>query len=299
MKRWLPLACIVLAGIAAIFIAERHKVDTRPSADAILTATADAQHEVTRVPARFDRMSDADEVRVGDELAAEYAQRWKPTAKEAPAAAEIERYLQSVGERTAAGAERKLPYRFHYIPDPSFVNAFALPGGHVFVGRGLLALMTSEDALAAVLGHEVEHINLRHCAERVQTEAHLRDLGALGDLLGLPVEIFEAGYSKDQELQADRYGTALAVKAGYSPQGILDLFGEFAKLEQASGDGQPTSAGSPVGEAAQVSLSTLEGYFRSHPSAAQRTEQITRLARTEGWPRPPLRPLQVHALVKP
>jgi len=92
-----------------------------------------------------------------------------------------------------------------------------LPGGHVFAGQGLLSLLKSEDALAAVLGHEVEHIDQKHCAERVQTEAHLRNLGPLGHLLGLPVAIFEAGYSKDQELRADRNGTVLAVKAGYSP----------------------------------------------------------------------------------
>ena len=95
-----------------------------------------------------------------------------------------------------------------------------------------MTLMQSEDALAAVLGHEVEHVDLRHCAERVQTEQRLRNLGPLGDLLGLPVEIFIAGYSKDQEIEADRNGTALAVEAGYSPLGILQLFKEFARLEK-------------------------------------------------------------------
>src|SRR5207244_13551377 len=50
---------------------------------------------------------------------------------------------------------------FHYIPDPNLINAFALPGGHVFIGRGMLDLMTTEDQLATVLGHEVEHIDLR------------------------------------------------------------------------------------------------------------------------------------------
>ena len=188
------------------------------------------------------------------------------------------------------GARRKLPYKFHYIPDSDFVNAFALPGGHVFVGQGLLALMQSEDALAAVLGHEVEHIDLRHCSERMQTEAHLRNLGALGDLVGLPVEVFLAGYSKEQEMEADRDGTTLAVKAGYSPLGILQLFGEFKKLEQAgSSDDKPAT---PVDEAAQVSLQTVEGYFRSHPPATQREEQVRELMRSQHWATPPLRKLR-------
>ncbi len=301
MKRWVPLSVIVLAGILAIAAAQRHQVDTRPSAQAVLSLAADAQHELTRVPARFDRISDADEVRLGDELAQRYAQRWRSHPQQPAAAdktAKTERYLQSIGERASAGAQRKLPYRFHYIPDPSFVNAFALPGGHVFVGQGLLALMKSEDALAAVLGHEVEHIDLRHCAERVQTEAHLRNLGPLGDLLGLPVEIFLAGYSKDQELEADRYGTALAVEAGYSPMGILDLLAEFQRLESTANSHPPRNPGSPVDEAAQLTLATLTGYFQSHPPALQRRQQILRLIRSEGWRETPVRPLQMSLVRK-
>jgi predicted Zn-dependent protease len=109
---------------------------------------------------------------------------------ESEAALQIQTHLQQVGERASLHSRRKLHYQFHYIPQISFVNAFALPGGHVFVGAGLLTLMKSEDALAAVLGHEIEHIDLRHCADRVQTERRLRNLGPIGDLLGLPVEVF-------------------------------------------------------------------------------------------------------------
>jgi beta-barrel assembly-enhancing protease len=290
MKRWLPLSVIVVAGILAIVAVQWQRISARPSGQSLLSAAADAQHEMTRVPAHFDRMSDADEIALGDQLASEYAERWAGSSEDAAKNRAIEVYLQTVGERVSAGARRKLPYKFHYIPDAGFVNAFALPGGHVFVGEGLLALMQSEDALAAVLGHEVEHIDLRHCSERMQTEAHLRNLGALGDLVGLPVEVFLAGYSKEQEMEADRDGTTLAVKAGYSPLGILQLFGEFKKLEEArSTDDKPAT---PIDEAAQVSLQTVEGYFRSHPPATQREEQVRELMRSQHWATPPLRKLR-------
>jgi predicted Zn-dependent protease len=290
MRRWLPLSLIVLAGLVAIVAVQWQHISARPSAQGILSAAADAQHEMTRVPTHFDRMSDADEIALGDALASEYAERWATAPGGAAKNHAMEAYLQTVGERAAAGARRKLPWKFHYIPDPAFVNAFALPGGHVFVGQGVIALMKSEDALAAVLGHEVEHIDLRHCAERMQTEAHLRDLGTLGAVVGLPVEVFLAGYSKEQELEADRDGTTLAVKAGYSPLGILQLLGEFEKLEQQAGplDGKPAT---PVDEAAQVSLETVAGYFRSHPPAEQREQQIRELIRLQRWPTPPLRRL--------
>jgi len=289
MKRWIPLSVIVVAGVLAIVAVQWQRISARPSAQSLLSAAADAQHEMTRVPAHFDRMSDSDEIALGDQLANEYAARWASPKQEAAKNRAVEAYLQTVGEHVSAGARRRLPYKFHYIPDSGFVNAFALPGGHVFVGQGLLALMQSEDALAAVLGHEVEHIDLRHCAERMQTEAHLRNLGALGDVVGLPVEVFLAGYSKEQEMEADRDGTSLAVEAGYSPLGILQLFGELERLEEKDVSDKPAT---PVDEAAQVSLQTVEGYFRSHPPAAQREQQVRELMRSQHWGMPPLRGLR-------
>jgi predicted Zn-dependent protease len=166
-----------------------------------------------------------------------------------------------------------------------------------FAGAGLLKLMKSEDALATVLGHEVEHIDLRHCAERVQTQQHLGRLGPLGDLLSLPVEAFTAGYSKDQELEADSNGTALAVEAGYSPLGVLQLFKEFGRLEKEMGNTPPNSPASPIDEATQLSVGTLQGYFVSHPPSEQRIEQIERLMRSEHWPAPSLRPLACRSIL--
>ncbi|MES2221627.1 MAG: M48 family metalloprotease [Acidobacteriota bacterium] len=290
MKRWIPFAIILAAGLLAILATERDKVSTRPSADAILSATGDAEKEITRIPADIEPLPPAEEIRIGDELARSYEATLKPPPEVKESAAKVEEYLQKVGGIVSAHARRKFPYQFHYIPEPKFVNAFALPGGHVFVGEGLIRLMHSEDALAAVLGHEVEHIDLGHCAERVQTEAQLRHLGSLGEVASLPVGVFTAGYSKQQELEADRYGTALATAAGYSPLGILQLLSEFESLEHQA-ESAPITPTSPGDEAAQVSLQTLEGYFQSHPPAVERKAQIESLIRSEHWPLPPLRPV--------
>ena len=70
--------------------------------------------------------------------------------------------MSRVGAKLAHNAHRNLPYKFHYLPDDYLVNAFALPGGHIFIGKGLLNLMDTEDELASVLGHEVEHVDLGH-----------------------------------------------------------------------------------------------------------------------------------------
>jgi predicted Zn-dependent protease len=163
-----------------------------------------------------------------------------------------------------------------------------LPGGHVFIGEGLLALMDSEDELAAVLGHEIEHIDHYHCAERAQRELALRHIPLAG-LIALPMEVFEAGYSKDQELEADREGTQLAVATGYSANGAIRSFETFARLHEEYKSGDAT----PPDEAARVLQETVEGYFRSHPLSAERIAQIQKLIASEGWSVRPERDLQV------
>ncbi|HEX3582913.1 MAG TPA: M48 family metallopeptidase, partial [Thermoanaerobaculia bacterium] len=150
-----------------------------------------------------------------------------------------------------------------------FVNAFALPGGHVFIGAGLVEHMTTEDELAAVLGHEVEHVDHYHCAERLQVEAALRKI-PLGMVLQIPVAVFQAGYSKDQELEADREGVRLAAQSGYSAAGAVRA---FEMLQELSHD-QEERVRTPQDELTSVAASVLTGYFRSHPPTADRIAQV-------------------------
>jgi predicted Zn-dependent protease len=276
MKRWITFAGIVLLGVASVFLSERRRVDVPASPAALLYLVADTERELTRMPVSFTRMSDEQEIRIGDELARYYAGR--EGLEHTPEAAIIEHYLTRVGELVARDAHRKLPYKFHYIPNSYFINAFALPGGHVYVGGGLVELMDSEDELAAVIGHEIEHIDHYHCAERVQREQALRNL-PLGGLVAIPIVVFEAGYSKDQELEADREGTRLAVEAGYSANGAIRMFETFGRLY-----GEYLArAKTPQEELTRVAQQSLEGYFRSHPLPSERISQVQKMIATERW----------------
>ncbi len=277
MTRWAIFAGIVLLGVAAVVVSERRKVDVSAGPAALLYFVADTEQELTRMPVSFVRMADAEEIRIGDELARSHASLWKQ--EDMAEDTVVEHYLTRVGSGLAGHAHRILPYKFHYIPDPNFMNAFALPGGHVYVGAALLQLMDSEDELAAVMGHEIEHIDHYHCADRVQQEEALRRL-PLGGLLALPVELFQAGYSKDQELEADREGTRLAVQAGYSANGAIRMFEAFDRLHKE----YQAKAKTPQDEAAQVAEQALEGYFRSHPLPVERIAQVRKMIASEGWP---------------
>lgn len=277
MKRAIAFLVVLLLCLAALFFSERRSHSEAVSANAVLNAAADVQRDLTRAPLRFTRLSDSEEIRVGNEIAEEYLRDRHLNPKQQA----LEKYVQKVGTTLARYAHRKLPYRFHLIPEPSMINAFSLPGGHVFIGEGLLNLMMSEDQLANVLGHEVEHVDHYHCAERVQIEARLRHLrlGAVGALVQLPLELWEAGYNKDEEFEADREGMRLGVQAGYSPYGALAMFEKFAKLERE----YVIHAENPEDELSQLAIASLTGYFRSHPLPSERLAQARALIVQEHW----------------
>jgi predicted Zn-dependent protease len=277
MKRWAALSAIIGFGIFALVLAQMRKANVPVGPRALLNFIADTGRELAHVPASLTPLSDEQEIKIGDEMARDhgFTLETDPFDEYSHAMAE---YVQKVGRRVSGRAHRKLPYKFHYIPDPDFINAFALPGGHVFIGEGLISLMKNEDELADILGHEIEHIDQRHCADRVQLESNARKI-PLGGLVVLPIEIFEAGYSKTQELEADRQGTALAVHAGYSPLGTIQMMEAFERLYQET----VAHSRTPHEELSSVAIQTLQGYFRSHPPNQERIDQIRQMIADNHW----------------
>jgi predicted Zn-dependent protease len=283
MKRLIILIVILAAAAGALYYSDRHKQEARVGPEAVLNALADTERELSRMPAAVTRMSDEEEIRIGNAL----AQRYSSQLGTGDAA--MQDYVTTVGRKVAAHARRKFDYKFHYVPDEGLVNAFALPGGHVFIGKGMVRLIQTEDELASVLGHEVEHIDNYHCVERYQLRARIQGL-PLADLLALPVQLFQAGYGKEQEMEADRDGTYLAVLAGYSPQGAVHLFERFGRLHRE----YVMKAGSPDEELSQVAIAGIEGYFRSHPLPEERVNQLERIIAAKKWASVPEKALKVR-----
>jgi predicted Zn-dependent protease len=294
MKRILALSLVLVVAMAGLYFAQRRKYLDAVSANAILDAAADFQRDLSRAPMQVTRLPDDSEIRIGNELEEGYLHVEPAHSAELQT---VEKYVSGVGDRVAARAHRKLPYRFHLVANPDLINAFALPGGHVFVGLGLLHEMSSEDELACVLGHEIEHVDHYHAAERIQIEARLKklNLDLVGALAQLPLELWQAGYSKDQELEADREGLRLAAAAGYSPQGAVNLFERWAELHRE----YVTHASTPVDELSQVAIEGLQGYFRSHPLPEERLEQTKNVIAEDGLDvTKQLTPLAVSSLLQ-
>ncbi len=292
MKRRVILAALLVSGSVALFFLQRSRATAEVTPRPLLYLVADSEREAERIPLALTRVSDAEEMQAGQRLARQEGLVPRPLNA---GTLDITEYLNNVGKGVASHVHRRaIPYQFYLADNDYWVNACALPGGYVAVGRGLLKLMQSEDELAAVLGHEIAHVDDRHAIERLQYELASRKLG-LGGIyqLGRPAEeIFKAGYTKDQELEADRDGLELAVAEGYSPAGIIQLMQRLEKLEAQS---QQQTSGSPIGEIAQLPFGALQEYFRSHPPASERIAALEIEIRARNWiESAPLRPLAIQ-----
>ena len=264
--------------LAGLYWSQRRASSTQSSANAVVDMLADAQRDLTRVPMHFIRISDDQEISIGHELSARYSTQFQKFTPEDQA---LEKYVRRVGGTVATRAHRHLPYEFHLILDHNLINAFSLPGGIVYIGAGMLDEMETEDELANILGHEIEHIDHYHCVERYQIEAKLKNLNlaVVGQLLQLPLDFWEAGYHKDEEFEADREGTRLAVEAGYSPYGAVTLFTRLSKLC----DEYVIHAHTPEAELSELAIQSLAGYFRSHPLPSERLDQVNQVIAEQHW----------------
>lgn len=176
-------------------------------------------------------------------------------------------YVTGVGQSLAQVSELpELAFTFTVLNSP-IVNAFALPGGYVYVTRGLLALAGSEAELASVLAHEIGHVTARHAALRHQRVASAPAQGNLGEV-GQDPSAYVQGYSREQEMEADTLGIRYLARAGYDP-GAMSSF--LKKLDQqARLDAQ--LMGLPTDQADQMS------FMSTHPRTADRVEAAARRA---------------------
>jgi len=158
---------------------------------------------------------------------------------------EGQRFVKQVGRRivdASAAAQTPYQYDFHLLADPDIVNAFALPGGQVFITAALFGRLETEDQLAGVLGHEIGHVVARHGAERIAKMELTQGLTgaaviASGDystaqaaqMIG---NLVNMSYGRDQELQSDELGVRFMLEAGYDPHALLDV---MRILEEAGG----------------------------------------------------------------
>jgi predicted Zn-dependent protease len=215
---------------------------------AVLAAGALAAAACARNPVTGNRelalVSEEQEIQLGQQAAKEIAATMPPYKDE-----KLQAYVRGIGMRMAKQSERpNLPWTFTVIDDPT-VNAFALPGGPIFVTRGILAHLNSEAELASVIGHEIGHVTARHSVQQM-SKAQLAQLGlGLGSVFSETVAqyggVAAAGlqmlflkYGRDAERQSDELGFKYMVKQGYDPNEMDDVFVTLQRASDAAGAGR-------------------------------------------------------------
>jgi predicted Zn-dependent protease len=161
----------------------------------------------------------------------------------------VQAYVEAIGMKMAVASERpKLPWSFTVIDDP-VVNAFALPGGPIFITRGILTHLNSEAELASVLGHEIGHVTARHSVDQM-SKAQLAQLGlgvgmilkpelaAVGQAAGAGLQLMFLKFGRDAESQSDDLGFKYMVKQGYDPREADDMFVTLKRSSELAGGGR-------------------------------------------------------------
>jgi len=226
----------------------------------------------------FVMVSENKELELGQQAAAEINKNLVLLDEKDP----LVRYVDRIGQKMAAIADRpELFYRFHVVDDDT-INAFALPGGYIYMHRGLLNHMNSEAEMAAVLGHEIGHVTARHSVKQY-SKAQAYQMGAMvasvfmpvpqaaGMLSDLLATAVIKGYGREAELESDELSVKYLTRAGYDPNATVGILKTLKRLRDLN-DKETKDAGDKVQE--------YHGAFASHPKTEKRIREAVAQAKS-------------------
>jgi predicted Zn-dependent protease len=280
MKPQYSFFAVLLMLIAGGFLVMIGKPSDKADLSGVMEVVGDTQRSLTKPLMMATQISPQEEVELGERI----ARRISAGRSSSPANRALELYLNQVGNRVAQNAHRQgISYRF-YLHPYDVVNAFALPGGHIFVFKGLVDFVESEAELATILGHEITHVDARHCVELFQAEiaaakitepifgpgSRLFEFGA-----GYINRVVSQGYRQAQEFQADAQGQQMAIAAGYEPEAAENVMKRLGdKLAHLEPSQTRKKAGDPLQELAKAVNTAAGSYFHSHPPTGERVKKL-------------------------
>ncbi len=193
---------------------------------------------------QFVLISEEQEVAMGKEYAQQILQQMAPYPDQ-----KIQDYVAGIGKKLAADSERpEVPWQFHVVDDPT-VNAFALPGGPIFITRGIMTHMNSEAELAGVVGHEIGHVTARHSVAQM-SQAQLAQLGlglgsvfvpalqgALGQAAGAGMQLLLMSHGRDAERESDELAFKYNVANNYDVRALSSMFTTLNRVSTQAGAG--------------------------------------------------------------
>jgi predicted Zn-dependent protease len=229
-------------------------------------------------------VSNDDEVKMGLDLSAEVSKQDTIYNN-----AEVTAYVQAVGERIVEHCDRQdIAYHFAVIRKDE-INAFALPGGYIYVYSGLMKDIDDESELAAVLAHEVGHVTARHAAKKLSAMYTVQAIqnAVLGENPGFFAKVLAGAtttggflaYGRQDEYEADQLGQKFMYAAGYDPNGMVDLMGKLKSVES----GEPSRIGN---------------LLATHPPTSERLSRIQAMVAAEPKLASPVRNKAAYSKIK-
>ncbi len=224
-------------------------------------------------------MSEDSEIKLGKQLHVEVTQKMGVYDDY-----NLQQYVQELGEKLAKQSHRPdLEWKFTVV-DTDDVNAFATPGGFVYISRGILPYLANEAELAAVLGHEIGHVTARHSVQQHSKSTMAGILGAaatiftgqpaLGDLTNIAGAAIISGYGREAELEADKLGAEYLARTGYRPDAMIDVVAVLKDQEMFERDRARSEGRDPR---------IYHGVFSTHPDNDTRLKEVVASAgRIEG-----------------
>ncbi len=225
----------------------------------------------------FVLVSESQELRIGRQVDAQVKQRYALYDAHG-----MQAYVEGIGQRLAKASHRAdITYRFTLIDTPE-VNAFALPGGYVYISRGILPYLNSEAELAGVIGHEIGHVTARHSVQRLSAAQGAQIAVAVASIFipvmrsqagGLAVDALGtallSGYGREQELQADQLGATYLARTGYDPGAMRRALEALKNQELFDAE---------VAKQDNREPRRYHGLFASHPENDRRLHEIVQHA---------------------
>jgi predicted Zn-dependent protease len=274
---------VVVVGVITWAVTEHTTPGQPPSLAVLVDGGTEAMRTVDRLGKLATQIPIAEEIAMGEQIAAKIELSFPDIGgARGFSLAELRPYVQAVvRELIKKGRLRRpeIPYRAEVLATDT-VNAFAIPGGHVYITTGMLDLLESEAELAAIMGHEIAHVDLKHCIERLQYEVVARKIGGrpAEAMVSIGYLLLSVGFSDELEAEADRQGTLYAERTGYHPQAGQLV---FARLREHFADNRQ-HRDSVDAEISGMLADALGDYFGTHPAGDERVASFERVFREHG-----------------
>lgn len=266
-----PTAIAITTGESAVTAVPNNSSHTTVPPGATSLPEPTSTPDFLRIPGtdiEIPRLTDEEETEIGYEIALEVEAEYGLYSNPA-----VQQRVEEIGQRIVPHADRS-HLEFHFrVLDTAMINAYAVPGGFVYVTRGMLDFVNSDDELAGVIGHEIAHIGRRHGAQKIEAiviaetavralvEQHpeVEDIYSTQEgkiVAELTTVLLFTGWSRRQEFEADEYGTIYMARAGYNPQAVISLFQRMQREFEIDEPG------------------TAERLLRTHPPFSERIRHV-------------------------